>query len=162
MNVELANRAVESVINGYQKQGEAVKFANHVVDSWTKIAHNAQSSATDLAEALMRTGAAAKAVGVDFDTTNALASTMIKATGRSGAEIGNALKSLFSSIHSDKSIKQLQALGIEMYKVDEQGQKHFRNLHDVFVDLMITSHTTSQNMEKDLLAISGGRRKLAA
>jgi TP901 family phage tail tape measure protein len=88
MNVDLANRAVESVINGYQKQGQAIQFATHVVDSWTKIAHNAQSSATDLAEALMRTGAAAKAVGVDFDTTNALASAMIKSTGRSGAEVG--------------------------------------------------------------------------
>ena len=162
MDIDLANRAVESVINAYQRQGDAVNFANHVVDSWTKIAHNAQSSATDLAEALMRTGAAAKAVGVDFDTTNALASAMIKSTGRSGAEVGNALKSLFSSIHSDKAIKQLEALGIQMYKVDADGQKHFRNLHDVFMDLMITSHTTSQNMEKDLLAISGGRRKLAA
>jgi hypothetical protein len=39
----------------------------------------------------MRTGAAAKAVGVDFDTTNALASTMIKATGRSGAEVGRVI-----------------------------------------------------------------------
>jgi hypothetical protein len=88
MDIGLANRAVESVIMSFQKQGEAVEFANHVVDSWTKIAHNAQSSATDLAEALSRTGAAAKAVGVDFDTTNALASAMIKATGRSGAEVG--------------------------------------------------------------------------
>ena len=44
-----------------------------------------------------------------------------------------------------------------MYKVDADGQKHFRNLHDVFMDLMITSHTTSKNMEKDLLAISGGK-----
>ena len=140
MDVALANRAVESVINGYQKQGQAIQFANHVVDSWTKIAHNAQSSATDLAEALMRTGAAAKAVGVDFDTTNALASAMIKSTGRSGAEVGNALKSLFSSIHNDKAIKQLQELGIEMYKVDEQGQKHFRNLHDnlLFYSFSIT------------------------
>jgi TP901 family phage tail tape measure protein len=162
MDIGLANRAVESVIMSYQKQGQAVQFANHVVDSWTKIAHNAQSSATDLAEALSRTGAAAKAIGVDFDTTNALASAMIKATGRSGAEVGNALKSLFSSIHSNKAMKQLEELGIEMYRVDEQGQKHFRSLHDVFVDLMITSHTTSRNMEKDLLAISGGRRKLAA
>ena len=74
----------------------------------------------------------------------------------------NALKSLFSSIRSDKAIKQLEALGIQMYNVDEQGQKHFRKLHDVFIDLMITSHTTAQDMEKDLLAISGGRRKLAA
>jgi hypothetical protein len=88
MDIGLANRAVESVINGYQKQGQAIQFASHVVDSWTKVAHNAQSSATDLAEALSRTGAAAKAVGVDFDTTTALASTMIKATGRSGAEVG--------------------------------------------------------------------------
>ena len=88
MNVDLANRAIESVVNAYQKQGEAIQFATHVVDSWTKVAHNAQSSATDLAEALSRTGAAAKAVGVDFDTTTALASTMIKATGRSGAEVG--------------------------------------------------------------------------
>jgi TP901 family phage tail tape measure protein len=162
MDIGLANRAVESVINGYQKQGQAIQFATHVVDSWTKVAHNAQSSATDLAEALSRTGAAAKAVGVDFDTTTALASTMIKATGRSGAEVGNALKSLFSSIHSKKALQQLEALGIQMYKVDEDGTKHFRNLHDVFIDLMITSHTTSRNMEKDLLAISGGRRKLAA
>ena len=74
----------------------------------------------------------------------------------------NALKSLFSSIHSDKAVKQLEALGIQMYEVDANGQKHFRNLHQVFMDLMITSHTTFQDMEKDLLAISGGRRKLAA
>ena len=157
MNIDLANRAVESVINGYQKQSDAIGFATHVVDSWTKIAHNAQSSATDLAEALSRTGAAAKAVGVDFDTTTALASAMIKSTGRSGAEVGNALKSLFSSIHSKKALAQLQELGIEMYRTDENGQKHFRKLHDVFVDLMITSRTTSRNMEKDLLAISGGK-----
>ena len=74
----------------------------------------------------------------------------------------NALKSLFSSIHSKKALQQLKELGIEMYRVDADGQKHFRKLHDVFIDLMITSHTTSRNMEKDLLAISGGRRKLAA
>lgn len=69
----------------------------------------------------------------------------------------NALKSLFSSIHSKKALAQLQDLGIEMYRTDENGQKHFRKLHDVFVDLMITSRTTSRNMEKDLLAISGGK-----
>ena len=44
-----------------------------------------------------------------------------------------------------------------MYTVDAEGKKHFRDLHQVFMDLMITSHTTSKNMEKDLLAISGGK-----
>ena len=49
-----------------------------------------------------------------------------------------------------------------MYTVDAEGKKHFRDLRQVFMDLMITSHTTFKDMEKDLLAISGGRRKLAA
>jgi TP901 family phage tail tape measure protein len=157
MDVSLANRAVESVINSFQKQGEAVKFANHVVDSWTKVAHNAQSSAKDLADALMRSAAAAKAVGVDFDTATALASTMIKTTGLAGATIGESMKSLFSSIHSKKAIQSLHELGIEVYKFDADGTRHFRNVQSVLLDLMTTSHTTSRNMEKDLLAISGGK-----
>jgi hypothetical protein len=74
----------------------------------------------------------------------------------------NALKSLFSSIHNDKAIKSLEELGVSVYEFEEDGTKHFRNLQDVFIDLMLTSHTTSQNMERDLLAISGGRLKLAA
>lgn len=162
MDVTLANRAVESVINSFQMQGEAVEFANHVVDSWTKVAHNAQSSAKDLADAMMRSAAAAKVVGVDFDTATALASTMIKTTGLAGATIGESMKSLFSSIHSKKAIQSLQELGIEVYKIDEDGTKHFRNVQSVLIDLMTTSHTTSKNMEKDLLAISGGKLKLAA
>ena len=74
----------------------------------------------------------------------------------------NALKSLFSSIHNPKAIKSLEELGISVYKLDQDGTQHFRNLQDVFIDLMTTSHTTSQNMERDLLAISGGRRRIAA
>lgn len=162
MDVSLANRAVESVINSFQMQGEAVEFANHVVDSWTKVAHNAQSSAKDLADAMMRSAAAAKAVGVDFDTATALASTMIKTTGLAGATIGESMKSLFSSIHSKKAIQSLNDLGIEVYKFDEDGTRHFRSVQAVLIDLMTTSHTTSRNMEKDLLAISGGKPKLAA
>ena len=162
VDVTVANKAVESVINQYGRQGDAVSFATHVVDAWTNVAHNAQSSAQDLAEALMRSGAAAHAVGVDFDTTTALASTMIKTTGLEGANIGNALKSLFSSIHSDKAITDLTNLGIEVYKFDADGTKHFRDVSQVLMDLMLTSHETSQNMAKDLQDISGGRPKLAA
>lgn len=157
MDVGLANRAVESIINSYGKQSDAVSFATHIVDSFTNVAHNAQSSATDLAEALMRSAAAAHVVGVDFDTTTALASTMIKTTGQQGGMIGNALKSIFSSIHSDKAIADLQSLGIEVYKFDADGTAHFRNVSDVITDLMLKTHETSENMQKDLEHIAGGK-----
>lgn len=157
MDIGLANRAVEGVINQFQEQGRAVEFATHVVDSWTKVAHNAQSSANDLAEAMLRSGGAAHAVGVDFDTATALASTMIKVTGQGGATVGEAMKSLFSSIHGKKAIEAIEGMGIAVYKLDADGTKHFRNVRDVMLDLMTTSHTTSKNMEKDLLSISGGK-----
>ena len=162
MDVTLANRAVESTINSFGRQADAVSYASHIVDSWTNIAHNAQSSATDLAEALMRSGAAAHAVGVSLDTTNALASTMIKTTGLEGANIGNALKSIFSSIHSDKAIADLKALGIEVATFDQNGVQQFRDVSSVITDLMLKTHETSKNMAKDLQDISGGRPKLAA
>lgn len=157
MDVGLANRAVESVINSYGRQADAVSFATHVVDSWTNVAHNSQTSATDLAEALMRSAAAAHVVGVDFDTTTALAATMIKTTGQQGGMIGNALKSIFSSIHSDKAIADLKSLGIEVYKFDADGTAHFRNVASVMTDLMLKTHETSQDMQKDLEHIAGGK-----
>jgi len=157
MDVTLANRAVESTINSFGRQADAVSYASHVVDSWTNIAHNAQSSATDLAEALMRSGAAAHAVGVSLDTTNALASTMIKTTGLEGANVGNALKSIFSSIHSDKAVADLKNLGIEVSSFDKNGTQHFRDVSSVITDLMLKTHETSTNMAKDLQDISGGK-----
>ena len=117
MDIGLANRSIEGVISAYGRQSDAVSLATHIVDAWTNIAHNAQSSATDLAESLTRSAAAANSVGVSMDTLNALSSAAIKSTGRSGAEIGNMLKSVFSSIHSDKAVKDIQNLGIEMYTV---------------------------------------------
>ncbi|WP_378955673.1 phage tail tape measure protein [Pelosinus sp. sgz500959] len=157
MDVGLANRAVESVISGYGRQADAVSFATHVVDSFTNVSHNSQASATDLSEALIRTAAAAHVVGVSFDTTTALAATMIKATGQSGGNVGNALKSLFSSIHSDKAIRDLQDLGIQVYKFDKDGTASFRDVSSVMTDLMLTTHETSKNMEKDLQDIAGGK-----
>lgn len=157
MDVGLANRAVESVINSYGRQADAVSFATHVVDSWTNVAHNSQTSATDLAEALMRSAAAAHVVGVSFDTTTALAATMIKTTGMAGGNVGNALKSMFASIHSDKAIADLKSLGVEVYNFDKDGTAHFRNIASVMTDVMLKTHETSKDMQKDLQDLAGGK-----
>jgi hypothetical protein len=87
---------------------------------------------------------------------------MIKTTGQSGSIVGNALKSIFSSIHSDKSIQDLQNLGIAVYDFDKSGTAHFRDVSSVITDLMLTVHETSQDMQQDLEHIAGGRPKLAA
>ena len=52
-STETANRAIESTVSSFHKQGEAVLFATHVMDSMTKVSHNAQVSANDLSKILL-------------------------------------------------------------------------------------------------------------
>lgn len=156
LDLKTANTGVEAVISAYHRQEDAVNFSNHIVDAYTNIAHNAQSSATDLAEALKRSAAAANQVGVSFDFATAMASVMIKDTGQSGSIVGNALKAIFSNIHSDNGIKELEELGVAVYEFDENGTKHFRNVENVFTDLMIKMSGSSKNMEEAMKKISGG------
>lgn len=157
MDVTLANRAVEATINSFKRQGDAVNFSNHIVDSWTNIAHNAQTSATDLAESMIRSAAAANVVGVSFDTASSLAATMIKNTGQSGSVVGNSLKAIYSNIHSKKGIADLEAMGIAVYEFDQKGTKHFRNVENVLIDLMIKTQGAKENLEELMQNVSGGR-----
>ena len=157
MDISLANRAVESTINAYKQQGNAVQFASHMVDSFTALAHGTQVSATDLSEALMRSASAANTVGVSYDELASHAASMAKATGQSGSTVGNALKTIYSSIHSSKAISDLEAMGIAVYKVGEDGKKAFRPVADVMTELMIKTKGTKENLEQLMQHVASGK-----
>ena len=159
---ELANRAIEGAVSAFHKQGEAVTFATHVMDSMTKVSHNAQISANDLSEALMRSSAAANTVGVSYDELTAMTATIARNTGLGGATIGDGLKSILNSIHSDKAIKELQRFGVEVYKTADDGTKEFRKISDVLLDISMKAPVAGMNIEKAFRDLAGGRRKLAA
>lgn len=162
---EVATKVIESVIGAYQKQGEAVQFATHAMDSITKVSHTSQVSAQDLAEALMRSAAAAHTVGLSFDELNALIAVTARNTGLSGQTIGDGWKSIANSIHSAKAIAELQKFGVEVYKAGETGEKEFRKISDVLLDVAIKAKGTDQNLEQLFLKIGGGKyqsNKIAA
>ena len=156
-----ANKALESSIMqwGFQikNANDAMSVSNRIVDSWTALAHNYTVSAQTLAEANKRMAQSAAEVGVSFHSAQALVSVMARKTQAEGGEIGNALKSIFGSIHSKKAIKALQEFGIEVYKVGENGERSFRKVDDVLLDLMIKAQGSKESMEDLLKAISGGK-----
>lgn len=156
-----ANKNLESSVAqwGFQIKNatDAQIVANKVCDSWTAIAHNMAVSAQDLSAANQRSAAAMRAIGIDFDTGQALLATMLRNTQQAGGEIGNAMKSIVGSIHSDKAIKDLEALGVQVYEFGENGQKQFRKVSEVLVDLMIKTQGTKTNLEDLLKDISGGK-----
>lgn len=156
-----ANKALESSIMqwGFQikNSNDAMSVSSRIIDSWTSLAHNYTVSAQTLSEANKRMAQSAAEVGVSFHSAQALVAVMARKTQAEGGEIGNALKSIFGSIHSKKAIKALQDFGIEVYKVGENGEKSFRKVDDVLLDLMIKAQSSKESMEDLLKAISGGK-----
>lgn len=156
-----ANKALESSIMqwGFQinNTNDAMSVSNRIIDSWTSLAHNYTVSAQTLSEANKRMAQSAAEVGVSFHSAQALVAVMARKTQADGGEIGNALKSIFGSIHSKKAVKALQEFGIEVYKVGENGERSFRKVDDVLLDLMIKAQGSKESMEDLLKAISGGK-----
>lgn len=156
-----ANKALESSIMqwGFQigNANEAMTVSSRIIDSWTALAHNYTVSAQTLSEANKRMAQSAAEVGVGFHTAQALISVMARKTQAEGGEIGNALKSIFGSIHSNKAITELQKFGIEVYNFGENGEKSFRKVDDVLLDLMIKADGSKESLEGLLKAISGGK-----
>ena len=67
------------------------------------------------------------------------------------------LKTLYGSIHTKEAIAQLNALGISVYKIGEDGSKQFRKAQDVLLDLAVTAQGSKQSMEEVYKSIAGGR-----
>lgn len=160
-DIVTANKALEASIMQWgfsiKNATDAQTVSNRIIDSWTALSHNYNVSAQTMVEANRRMAQSATEVGVSFDTAQALIAVMARKTQVDGGEIGNALKSIFGSIHSDKAIKALQDFGIQVYQVGENGQKQFRKVDDVLIDLMIHAEGSTKNMEELLKAISGGK-----
>lgn len=160
-DIVTANKALESSIMQWgfeiENTNDAISVSNRIIDSWTALSHNYTVSANTLVEANRRMAQSAKVVGVGFHEAQALISVMARKTMADGGEIGNALKSIFGSIHSAKAIKALQDFGVEVYQIGENGEKSFRRVDAVLTDLMIKAQTTNANMEDLLKSISGGK-----
>ena len=156
-----ANKNLESSVAqwGFQikSNNDAILVSNKICDSWTAIAHNMAVSAQDLSAANQRAAISMHAMNVSFDVGQALIATMLRNTQQRGAEIGNAIKSIMGSIHSEKAIKDLQSWGVEVYKFGKDGQREFRNVGNVLVDLMIKAQGTNRSMEGLLKNLSGGK-----
>ena len=156
-----ANKYVEAAMFQYgltaKNTSEALAYSGNVIDVWTKLAHNAGASAQDIAKGVEQAGSAAHIAGADFEFLSAQIATGVRATGKSGNEIGTMLKSLYTSFHSDKAIAELGKLGVSIYKIGEDGSKQFRKAQDVMLDLSVAAQETDKSLENVYKQVAGGR-----
>jgi phage tail tape measure protein, TP901 family, core region len=156
-----ANKSLEAAMFQYglvaKNAAEATAYGAKIVDVYTNVAHNAQASAQDLAHGVEQAGSVAHMTGVDFEFLTAMIATGVRATGKSGNEIGTMIKSVLGSFRSDKAQAELDKLGIAVKEVGKDGEVSFRKAQDVLLDLALTAQTTDKDLEKLFQAISGGK-----
>lgn len=160
-----ATKGLESALSQFNLQTENTNKllvnSNRIIDVWTLAAHRGSASANDLTQGVQRAGAAAHQAGISFEFLNALIATGVRATGRSGNEIGTSIKSFVNSMQTDKSIKSLKEFGIDVYKTNADGTKSMRSMEDVILDVSLMLQTTEKNTSKLLLTLAGGKYQVS-
>lgn len=128
VNVETAVRGVEAMMSQY---GMNMEQARQALFELTAASHAFQVTATDLVQAIERSGSSFKVLKANSAESMAAIATMANLTAQSGSIIGNAWKSIEASMTSDQGQKALKQLGIEIF--DAQGK--MKNFADVLVEL---------------------------
>lgn len=132
---KLSGKSAQSTIEGLtatmttfgDKAGTFTDVAGKLLALDTKFA----TSAAGIINGLTRMAGVAEQAGLSFDEAASALAALKQETGRSEAVLGNSIKSIFTSIQSDKVIKELRSVGVEV----ESSGGEFRNLVDVVRDL---------------------------
>jgi len=115
VNAEKAVSSLTATVNAFQQSSLTTTEAlNKFVAVETKFA----VSAKDLMEGLGRVGSAAVDAKVDFDELNAMIAAVQQQTGRGGAVIGNALKTIFTRLQRRDTLTALEQFNVEVQDME--------------------------------------------
>lgn len=101
--------AITTALNGFN---DAALDSTAIINKLANVDAQFAVSSKDLADSLSRVGSTAKDVGVSFDELLGLVTAAKQITGRDGAVIGNALKTIFQRIERPEVIDNLKQLGV--------------------------------------------------
>ncbi len=116
MTAASANDYLKAADAAYHFQGN-IEALNAVLDSQNHMADSAAVSLQDMADATTASASAAAQYGVEIDELSALIATAAANTESSGAEVGNALKTIFDALQDTAggtAADALRSLGISM------------------------------------------------
>ncbi len=129
--------------------------AMDVIDKWTAVADATAVSVRDLGEATAIAGKVAYTMGVSFDELAAHAAALGEATGKSGKQVGQSLKTIYAYLYRPETVALLEKMG---FRVKENAET-FRDFNDIIADIA-KRWTTMTNVEQHSLAMkaAGARR----
>lgn len=120
MDMSSATTSLTAVLKGFNLQATE---SSEIVDKLTKLDAEYATTAGDIATALSRTAAAAKAANLDLDQTASMLTTIIDITQQDAGSVGNALKTILSRYGNVKA-------GV-FAGMEEDGEDASESINDV-------------------------------
>ncbi|MDU5081223.1 phage tail tape measure protein [uncultured Tissierella sp.] len=116
-----------------------------LLDKINKIADDYTVSSQDLIDGLLKSSEVSRDFGLTLDQNIALLTVMREASGATGKEIGNALKSILVFTQRDKSIDVLKSLGISSFT--DELETNFRPAWEIFQDISSKWDSASKDIQ---------------
>jgi TP901 family phage tail tape measure protein len=86
-----------------------------IIDQWNKLSNTFAVRTEDMAQSAAKAGSTMRTVGVDLATLNGITTALVQSTGRSGNEIGNAMKTIGTYAYRMQTVpKLLNEAGIQV------------------------------------------------
>ena len=118
-----------------------------IVDMVNEVSNNYAVTNRDLLEALAVTGSVAKDVGLSIEELIGHITALSESTAKSGAEIGNALKTIYSYIYRPATINVFEKLGIQV----RDGADGFRDLNAILKDVQKVWREMTEQQQTELV-----------
>ena len=106
-------KAAESLTAATRQFNMAAEDSIKILDAWNEVENNFAITSENLADAIKKSGTAARVVGVDFNKLNGYVTAIGEATRQTGKEIGTSLRFIFSRLNTEKAPKALAGVGID-------------------------------------------------
>jgi TP901 family phage tail tape measure protein len=139
-----------SAVNAFGRGADAyIEYANKMSAVSDAFAVNNK----DLIEGMSRSASVAQEAGVSFEELTALITTLQEKTGRGGAVIGNALKTIFTRVKNPEIIKDLQDLGVS---IQDAATGSFLPATQILQNLANEFQSFDKNVRNNILLKVGG------
>ncbi|HHY16392.1 MAG TPA: phage tail tape measure protein, partial [Firmicutes bacterium] len=144
MNAEESARYLLATLKQYNME---VKDSITIVDMANEVANNYAVTNKDLMEAMAITGSVARNVGVTMEELIGHITALSESTARSGNEIGNALKTIYSYIYRPGTINVFENLGIQV----RDGADGFRDLNLILKDVQAVWRDMTEQQQTEMV-----------
>lgn len=133
--------------------GDEIKDGVAALDILNATGDAAATTQDQIVSGILRSGSAAKAVGLSFGELNAIIAATVEQTQLSGSQIGSALKTIFARLATNTSglREQANALGANI-KPGEGLVTTLQKLADIFPNL-------TRDQQAQLVTLAAGKRR---